>query len=342
MNKTCKKCGVEKDVSNFSKQTKAADGYFVWCKDCSKEYRYNRYYSNLEESRRKTNERRAERIRWIREFKAEQPCKDCGKIYEPFCMDYDHRPEEIKIKNISRMVLDNTPKTLIFKEIEKCDLVCVYCHNKRTHERKKATKYKSNQLRNIEIINDFKSQPCSICFVQYEHYNMQLDHIDPFNSFDYVCNLKNYKEETLINELSKCRVLCAMCHRRKSLIEQKCGYYLNNVKKPVSKKKTSFYDEENKKKECTVCHDVKSFDDFYNQKKAKHGLSPACRDCLNLAKKKKRGTLEKASLLSENKKRCTKCEEVKDFELFNKRTDGGLASWCKDCYNEYRRNRRTN
>jgi len=101
-----------------------------------------------------------------------------------------------------------------------------------------------------------------------------------------------------------------------------------------------YYSEEEKKKECSVCHDIKEFDNFYSQKKARYGLSSSCRDCLNLAKKKKRGTLEKTLLLDDNKKKCSKCGEVKDFELFNKRTDGELASWCKGCYNEYRREKR--
>ena len=41
--KTCTKCGVEKDVSEFSKNINAKDGLFAWCKSCyKKHYEVNR------------------------------------------------------------------------------------------------------------------------------------------------------------------------------------------------------------------------------------------------------------------------------------------------------------
>ena len=337
--KICKKCGVEKEVSNFSKQTKSADGYYSWCKECAKEYRYKRYYDNIEESRRKTNKKRAERVIWLRSLKEGIPCKDCGKFYDPSCMDYDHVCDTSeKIKNVSRMVLDNSSKESILEEIKKCELVCLFCHNKRTHDRFSNTKYPPNVLRNIKIINDFKNVECIICGQKYEHYNMQLDHIDPSTRLNYVCNLKSCKEEILREELSKCRVLCAMCHRKKSLIEQKLGKY--SPREKTVRQKKPFCDFDSRMKECTVCGEIKGFDEFYKQAKAKCGLTPACRDCLNLAKKKKRGTLDKVLLAEEGKKKCSKCQEVKEFSEFNQRTDGGLSPWCKSCYNEYRRSLR--
>lgn len=36
-------------------------------------------------------------------------------------------------------------------------------------------------------------------------------------------------------------------------------------------------------------------------------------------------------------KQCSKCPNIKPASEFNKRTDDGLASWCKACYNEYRK-----
>lgn len=39
-------------------------------------------------------------------------------------------------------------------------------------------------------------------------------------------------------------------------------------------------------------------------------------------------------------KKCTKCSRIKDVINFSKRTDGGLFSWCKKCFNEYRLERR--
>jgi transposase len=147
-------------------------------------------------------------------------------------MDYDHVPGRgEKIKSVSRMVLNNAPMERILAEIAKCDLVCVLCHNRRTKARFDAElgatrKRTSSIQRNINIINEFKSCPCAICGIQYEPFNMQLDHIDPASKTIFrTAKLKSCLETTLLEELSKCQVLCALCHRRKSITEQQDGKY---------------------------------------------------------------------------------------------------------------------
>jgi len=231
--KECKKCGLLKDICMFSRQSKARDGYHYWCKQCAKEHKIRKYNQDIIKSRLKTNYRRADRVKWFRNLKKNIPCCDCGKIYEPFCMDYDHIPGIQKINNVSTMVLRNNTKQAILDEIKKCELVCLFCHNKRTYDRfnnilGEKRKYTSYQQRNINIINYFKNKPCAICNNQYEKYNMQIDHIDSSTKFRYVCNLKSFKESILREELLKCQVLCAMCHRRKSSDEGKLNKYLSH------------------------------------------------------------------------------------------------------------------
>lgn len=63
----------------------------------------------------------------------ESPCKDCGKKYNPWQMDYDHLPEHKKTTSVGK--LTNCSEKHILKEIAKCDLVCVFCHRIRTHNR---------------------------------------------------------------------------------------------------------------------------------------------------------------------------------------------------------------
>lgn len=225
--KQCIKCQIFKNESNFSNNRKYVDGLSCWCRLCWKLYKKNYRINNIQKSKCYINNRRAQRIQWFRKLKSNKPCTDCGHIYEPCCMDFDHLPGRDKIKNISRMVLDNTPKDNILKEMDKCQLVCLLCHNRRTYFRfSKNKKYKFNRRRNIAIINNFKNKPCAMCNVKYEHYNMQMDHIDPVTKLYDVCQLKGYKVETLMIELKKCQVLCALCHRIKSIAEQKIGKYL--------------------------------------------------------------------------------------------------------------------
>lgn len=58
------------------------------------------------------------------------PCKDCGGTFDPVCMDFDHRPGEVKTANISACKTRSVKRLL--EEIAKCDLVCANCHRLRT------------------------------------------------------------------------------------------------------------------------------------------------------------------------------------------------------------------
>ena len=61
------------------------------------------------------------------------PCMDCGGVFPPECMDFDHRPGEGKFMSVGRMYMMNP--TRLAAEIAKCDLVCANCHRVRTRAR---------------------------------------------------------------------------------------------------------------------------------------------------------------------------------------------------------------
>lgn len=70
----------------------------------------------------------------IRKLK-EVPCADCGQIFDPVCMDFDHLPEFSKAMNISYMVRHRMSWKKIAAEIKKCEVVCANCHRLRTKAR---------------------------------------------------------------------------------------------------------------------------------------------------------------------------------------------------------------
>lgn len=66
------------------------------------------------------------------------PCVDCGKVYPPYVMHFDHVPGRgIKLFNIGAWTGGRTVSTMesLLEEIAKCDLVCANCHAIRTWER---------------------------------------------------------------------------------------------------------------------------------------------------------------------------------------------------------------
>lgn len=61
------------------------------------------------------------------------PCADCGGRFHYAVMQFDHRPGETKLYNISQMV--SRTIRLVQEEIAKCDVVCANCHAMRSFHR---------------------------------------------------------------------------------------------------------------------------------------------------------------------------------------------------------------
>lgn len=66
-------------------------------------------------------------------LKIGRPCYDCGGMFSPEVLDWDHRPGTGKRFGLSKMK-DRQIET-IWAEINKCDLVCANCHRTRTAAR---------------------------------------------------------------------------------------------------------------------------------------------------------------------------------------------------------------
>ena len=92
------------------------------------------------------------------------------------------------------------------------------------------------------------------------------------------------------------------------------------------------------KKRCSKCDDIKEVTEFYKNKKIKCGYDSWCKECSDKTKnyQKSPKTLEREELLKDNKKRCSKCRDIKSLDHFkpNKKIKCGYDSWCRKCHNE--------
>jgi hypothetical protein len=81
-----------------------------------------------------TVRRRALRRRLAMDKLKSRPCHDCGRVFPPYVMDWDHRDPSQK-----RFVVGGSNRLRNWKDLvaetEKCDLVCSNCHRIRTHKR---------------------------------------------------------------------------------------------------------------------------------------------------------------------------------------------------------------
>lgn len=93
-----------------------------------------RYLENPDE----VNELRAQwmekRLAKFNLLKMGRPCYDCGSLFPPEAMDWDHRPGVNKCFAVSTGVRNRSEDEVI-DEINKCQLVCACCHRIRTQAR---------------------------------------------------------------------------------------------------------------------------------------------------------------------------------------------------------------
>lgn len=69
-------------------------------------------------------------------LKEGRPCADCGRVFPPVAMDWDHIEERGEKYNTIANLCRNGSVELAIAEIKKCELVCAVCHRIRTHTRK--------------------------------------------------------------------------------------------------------------------------------------------------------------------------------------------------------------
>ena len=134
--KWCSRCATVKPRSAFNRSTRNADGLQVYCRDCSAEVSHARYEEMVGRSvpRKSRSVYAVARGGWLRGLKAGRPCTDCGRVFDPPVMQWDHLPAFEKLGDISGSWTGHSNDELL-SEIAKCELVCTNCHTIRTFER---------------------------------------------------------------------------------------------------------------------------------------------------------------------------------------------------------------
>lgn len=130
--KICCCCKIEKNVSEFSKHSKKADGFQPRCKLCKRLYdnKYNQEHPKVKNVIRERREAKRNSIRKIIcNYLMEHPCVDCGET-DIIVLEFDHIHD--KVRNISQMVNNEVSIKNIMIEIDKCEVRCANCHRRKT------------------------------------------------------------------------------------------------------------------------------------------------------------------------------------------------------------------
>lgn len=67
-----------------------------------------------------------------------------------------------------------------------------------------------------KLITDAKSIPCTDCHISYPYYVMEFDHLRDKKFNLSGAAIKHYSLDNVKNEMAKCDVVCANCHRERT------------------------------------------------------------------------------------------------------------------------------
>lgn len=132
--RTCWACELPLPLDEFGFARKGVGGRNARCKSCMKAY-HRKWYAEHRERRRASNDagdaqRRGEVRTRLVEHLLEHPCVDCGES-DPMVLQFDH-VRGSKRANIADMVASACAWDTIRTEIQKCEVRCANCHQRKT------------------------------------------------------------------------------------------------------------------------------------------------------------------------------------------------------------------
>jgi hypothetical protein len=132
MSKICRDCSC--DISVYSTRCTDCQAIRVKEKDIARKraLRQNgEAYAKVKIAQSKQREIKRD---WVCEYLNANPCIDCGED-DIVVLEFDHRDSKTKITEVPKMMNSTYSLDKLKEEIDKCDIRCANCHNRKTIER---------------------------------------------------------------------------------------------------------------------------------------------------------------------------------------------------------------
>lgn len=132
MERCCSRCKTVKHEDDFAGPFKSRQRKAGYCRACQRAYQHEHYLQNraevIQRSRVRKEEEYRRRLCVVLEYLKQNPCVDCGES-DPIVLEFDHLGG--KSFTVSSGIKDRN-WNLVLTEIDKCEVVCVNCHRRRT------------------------------------------------------------------------------------------------------------------------------------------------------------------------------------------------------------------
>jgi len=137
--KTCTKCGVAQDISQYSLVHPAKkDGKLrPDCKSCVRARTAIYCLKDPDAQARRMQKVKAAATsrnkKFLDDYLHIHHCVDCGES-DPIVLDFDH-VSGVKACDVSRLICSGAREWRVLEEIAKCEVRCANCHRRKTAER---------------------------------------------------------------------------------------------------------------------------------------------------------------------------------------------------------------
>lgn len=136
--KVCSRCRRLLPIDTFNRDRRRADGHQAYCRRCKAFLSAQALDTPAWRARRRevNRQKHGQAKALLARLKA-HPCMDCGGVFPPYVMHFDHRDPTLKRHEVSYWVSCGAISQLL-EEVAHCDLVCANCHALRTHRQREA------------------------------------------------------------------------------------------------------------------------------------------------------------------------------------------------------------
>ena len=213
--KHCPKCDQDLPVTSFNRN---GDGHQHWCRDCFRTYFRERGQQHRDQSRAARARRKAAARAYIRAHLSARVCADCGED-EFLVLEFDHH-DGGKVAEVARLLSTGARVERVRAEVERCEVVCVNCHRRRTAlragsfraTRRFAPSWEPSQRRNQVFVLEVLDRSSCVDCGERDPVVLDFDHVGAkranVSRLVLGCGLAAVEAE-----MAECVVRCANCHR---------------------------------------------------------------------------------------------------------------------------------
>jgi len=205
-NEAKERAGLETNPSTGSRVAPKPDDVSLpegtaWA-DLSQDQRW--HYRNVEHNTERTLARRQRLRAWVNERKRERGCVSCG-VSDPRSLDFHHTDQ--KRRSVGELVTYGHGRESLRAEIENCEVRCANCHRKEHSGGRRST-----DLR--EWVHERKRREGCVRCGWSDPRCLVFHHSGEKRATVAEMVAAGKLREDVVEEMGRCVVLCANCHRK--------------------------------------------------------------------------------------------------------------------------------